>query len=67
MWTDDPVKDAEAYDRQLERNAERHCIGRCAHCGEPVHDWDDHYDFDGVLVHDDCLYGWAENYRKKAI
>ena len=63
-WTDDPVADFDTWDRRQYEEQERHNIGKCAHCREPVYDYEEHYDFDGDLVHDDCLRGWAENFKK---
>lgn len=38
----------------------------CPVCGEPVMEWDDRYDIDGEIIHDDCLYAWAEKFLKRA-
>ncbi len=63
-WTDDPVADFNRYDMEMERKRERHYKGECIHCREAVYDYDDHYDMEGDLLHEDCLYGWAEQYKK---
>ena len=62
-YTDDPVRDFERYDRDQWRRQERMCKGKCAHCGEDVYEYEEHYDLDGDLVHSDCLMGWADNYK----
>ena len=40
-------------------------VGRCESCGEDIRSDEDYYnlhDFD-ILLHDDCLYSWAEQYK----
>lgn len=64
FYSDDPVRDAERYDEYLEGRRERHCRGECIHCGEAVYDYDDHYDIEGDVLHQECLTGWAEQYRR---
>ena len=63
-WTDNPVRDAECHIAMQERYAEQHRKGKCVHCGADIHDYDDHYDFDGDLVCDDCLIDWARKFKK---
>lgn len=62
-FTDNPVRDAERYAYLQDKHAELCRIGECAHCGEELHDYDEHYDFDGILVCDECLIDWAKNYK----
>lgn len=39
-------------------------VGYCAYCKEAVYGWEDHYEMEGdVLLHDDCLVSWADQYR----
>ena len=54
MWfiTDDPVRDAAAYD--MERQKELDKLPTCDICGEPI-TGDFLYDIDGVLYCEDCL------------
>ena len=40
-------------------------IGVCEACGQPIQDGEGYYDFDGSLVHEECLLYWAEKYRVK--
>lgn len=63
-YTDDPVADFNRWDADMERRREEHCRGRCTHCGEEVYDYDDYYDIEGELLHEDCLYDWAAQYKK---
>lgn len=65
-YSDDPVRDFDRWDADQERSRMRHRRGKCIHCGEDVYDYDDHYDIDGDLIHEDCLSGWAEQYRRGA-
>lgn len=44
-------------------DSEGEVVGKCAHCGEAVRDTHGRYDIDGVLLHEDCLYGWARKYE----
>lgn len=62
-WTDNPVADFDTWDRRQNAEQEWHRKGKCAHCGEDIYDYSDHYDFDGVLVCDDCLIDWARNFK----
>ena len=64
FYTDDPVRDFERYDAHQEERRRRRRRGTCSHCGEDVYDYEDYYDIDGELLHDDCLRGWAEQYKK---
>ena len=41
-------------------------IGYCAHCKEAIYAWEDHYNIEDELIHDDCLVDWAAKYRKTA-
>lgn len=42
-------------------------VGYCAYCKEAIYDWEDHYEMEGdVLLHDDCLTSWADQYRVTA-
>lgn len=66
MWTDDPVRDFDRWDAMMERQRESCCRGRCTHCGEDVYDYEDHYDIDGDLFHEECLLDWAQQYRRGA-
>lgn len=65
FYTDDPVRDAANYDAYQEKRRQRHRRGRCFHCRESVYGWEDHYELEGdILLHEDCLLGWAERYRR---
>lgn len=37
-------------------------VGYCEHCKEAVYRYEDYYDIDGELVHEDCLTDWAKKY-----
>ena len=64
FYSDNPVRDFSRWDAEQERKRERHCRGACTHCGEDIYDWEDYYDIDGTLLHDDCLIDWAAQYKK---
>lgn len=54
-WTDDPVRDAEAYANYMEEVAEenRHI---CDKCGEPIEDrCDSYYEIEGEIWCEDCI------------
>lgn len=63
-WTDDPVADFKRWDGEMHRRQERCRRGRCLHCGEDIYDYEDYYDVDGILLHEDCLFDWAAQYKK---
>ena len=64
FYSDNPVRDAERWLAYQDKQAEAHRVGRCAHCGDDIFGYEEYYDFDGDLVHEDCLHGWAQNYKK---
>ena len=65
FYSDNPVCDAEQHMAMQERYEQEHRVGKCAQCGEPVHDYDDYYEFeDGNLVHDDCVLDWIAQFKK---
>lgn len=57
----------EAHMREQEQRQEEveeeHKIGHCAHCKEPVLDYDDYYDFDGELVLAECVMEYLEKFK----
>ena len=48
------------------REREPEYIGNCEHCSDVIYDDEDYYDIDGVLLHEDCLKDWADEYKRKA-
>ena len=38
-------------------------VGKCDGCGDEIHSDEDYFDINGELIHEDCLYSWAERYR----
>lgn len=64
MYGDDPVRDAERHAAMQDRYAELHRVGRCAQCGEDIHDYDDYYDFENDIVHDDCVLDYIAQFKK---
>jgi hypothetical protein len=64
-YSDDPVADFNRWDADMEDRRLRNRRGRCAHCGEDIEGYEDYYDFDGELIHDDCLYAWADKFKKE--
>ena len=66
FYTDDPVRDAEMYDRYMEREMEHSKVGVCDHCCEAIYGCDKYYDIEGYLLHDDCLIEWAAQFKKGA-
>lgn len=61
--SDDPGRDVERWEAHSERRRARRYRGKCAHCGEPIYGGEPHYDIDGELVHEECLFDWAESYK----
>lgn len=45
------------------RDDEGEVVGKCEHCGEDILDTHARYDIEGVLLHEDCLSGWARKYE----
>ena len=64
FYSDDPVRDADRYDMEMHRQRERCRRGSCACCGEAIYGYEDYYDIDGILLHEDCLTDWAYQYKK---
>lgn len=65
MWvrTDDPASDAGDYFAERERSVAYLPI--CAHCDEPM-DCDDLFDFNGVLVCENCVIDYIhENHKHR--
>jgi hypothetical protein len=63
-FTNDPVRDAERYYEELEEKFDReNRRKRCAVCRKACGRLK-YYDFDGVIVCDDCLY---EAFRREII
>lgn len=61
MWTDNPERDAERHETELEE-ANRQCL-HCALCGGVIYDGDDYFDLDDMVLCEDCM---IDNYRKVA-
>lgn len=64
FYSDDPVRDAEAYLAYQDKQEKSHRVGRCAHCKDIIFGYEAYYDFNGEIIHEDCLYAWAEKYKK---
>lgn len=62
MWTDNPVLDAERYYEEIKPAY----IGNCEHCSDVIREGDNYYNFDGELVHYDCLREWASKFEVNA-
>lgn len=41
-------------------------IGECAFCNSEIMEWEDYYDIDGALVHDDCIFDYIHQFKKYA-
>lgn len=41
-------------------------VGDCEWCKSEIMGWDDYYDIEGVLVHDDCILDYLRQYKKYA-
>ena len=52
MWTDDPVKDADAYDAECEARLKRRPV--CDVCNEHIQD-DHYYDIFGHIICPSCV------------
>lgn len=64
-FSDDPGRDFDRWDEDMERGQRRHFVDNCPQCGEPVYDYEEHYDFDGYKVHDDCMLAYVEQFKVK--
>ena len=42
---------------------ETRAVGICEHCGEEIHEGEEYYDIEDVMLHEDCLYDWAKQYK----
>ena len=61
MWTDNPERDAERHEAELEE-VNRQCL-HCAMCGGTIYDGDDYFDLDDMILCEDCM---IDNYRRVA-
>lgn len=41
-------------------------VGQCACCEAEIMSWDEHYDIEGILVHDDCVLYYLKQFKKYA-
>ena len=59
-------------DNMLERpdledaRKENEPLGQCEWCCGEIDSWEDYYDIDGVLVHEDCVLSYLRQYKKYA-
>lgn len=61
--TCDPVRDAEYFLANEDKEALSSEVGRCAHCKDTVFSYEERYTINGELIHGDCLYSWAAKYK----
>ena len=56
---------AEEHEREERRKREilEHGIGECAHCEEPVLDYESYYNVNGAIVHSDCGLDWLWQFK----
>ena len=59
LYTDDPVRDFEAYDRQQQNVLDKYPV--CEECGNPITD-EDCYEVEDSLICEQCL---KDNHKKK--
>ena len=45
------------------QGARSKAIGNCEHCSDVIYDNENYYDFDGDLVHWECLRDWASKFE----
>jgi hypothetical protein len=38
-------------------------VGECAYCDEPILPWEDYYQFEDDLVHDDCVISHIQKFK----
>lgn len=60
LWTSDPVRDARVYEEWTRPKS----IGVCEQCSDLIFDFEDYYEINGNMVHEDCLTDWAEQFKK---
>jgi hypothetical protein len=41
-------------------------VGECQHCKSVILNWEDYYDFESVLIHDDCVLDYFHQFKKHA-
>ena len=56
---------ANEHEREIrwQREVEEHGLGACAHCGDPVLDYEEYYEINGELIHGDCILDWLEKFK----
>lgn len=45
---------------------EGQAIGKCASCSVEIMEWEDYYDIDGLLIHDDCGIKFLNQFKRYA-
>lgn len=65
FYSDNPVRDAEYWIANQDKEEMDHKVGSCDHCGDTIFGYEAYYDFNGEMIHEDCLYAWAEGYRRR--
>lgn len=53
--------------RDLEDN--RACgesIGDCCECNSEIMEWEEYYDLEGTLIHDDCVFRYLRQFKVNA-
>ncbi|GIM28430.1 hypothetical protein CPJCM30710_10960 [Clostridium polyendosporum] len=41
-------------------------IGECECCNSGIMPWEDYYDIEGILIHDDCGVDYLQQFKKYA-
>ena len=69
-WSDDPVRDFERYDAEMQRKQDLYDMGcvTCAWCKEPIRETDDPWCYElyyNEPLHPDCLRDMFRTMRKR--
>lgn len=64
FYSDNPVRDSEQWLAYQDKEELNHKVGYCDHCGDAIFGYEAYYDFNGEIIHSDCLYAWANKFQK---
>lgn len=59
MYTDDPVRDYDRYDREQQKWLDR--LPKCDHCHEPIQDYN-YYKIEEANICEECLTEYCEEH-----
>jgi hypothetical protein len=37
--------------------------GMCSQCGTEIMEWEEHYDIESILIHEECIYEYLSQFK----